>query len=51
MPAALVAVTTLGEPIGSAILAFFILSETPTFATMIGGVFILSGIYLSSRPS
>jgi drug/metabolite transporter (DMT)-like permease len=51
MPAALVAVTTLGEPIGSAILAFFILSETPTFATMIGGVFILSGIYLASRPS
>ena len=51
MPAALVAVTTLGEPIGSAILAFFILGETPTFATMIGGVFILSGIYLASRPS
>jgi|JFJP01.1.fsa_nt_gi drug/metabolite transporter (DMT)-like permease len=52
LPAALVAVTTLGEPIGSAILAFFILSETPTFATMIGGVFILAGIYLaSSRTS
>ena len=46
MPATFVAVTTLGEPIGSAILAFFILSETPTFATMIGGVFILIG-YLS----
>jgi drug/metabolite transporter (DMT)-like permease len=51
MPAALVAVTTLGEPIGSAILAFFILNETPTFATLIGGVFILSGIYLASRTS
>jgi drug/metabolite transporter (DMT)-like permease len=51
LPAALVAVTTLGEPIGSAILAFFILSETPSFAVMIGGVFILSGIYLASRPS
>jgi drug/metabolite transporter (DMT)-like permease len=51
MPAALVAVVTLGEPIGSAILAFFILSETPTLAIMIGGVFILSGIYLASRQS
>jgi len=51
MPAALVAVTTLGEPIGSAILAFFILSETPTFATMIGGIFILAGIYLASRQT
>ena len=51
LPAALVAVTTLGEPIGSAILAFFILSETPSLATMVGGVFILSGIYLASRTS
>lgn len=48
LPAALVAVTTLGEPIGSAILAFFILSETPAFATLLGGVFILAGIYLAS---
>ena len=48
LPAALVAVTTLGEPIGSAILAFFILKETPGVATIIGGVFILAGIYLAS---
>ena len=51
MPATFVAVTTLGEPIGSAILAFFILNETPTFAVLIGGVFILTGIYLASRTS
>ena len=49
LPAALVAVTTLGEPIGSAILAFFILNETPSMATLAGGVFILTGIYLASR--
>ncbi len=49
MPATFVAVTTLGEPIGSAILAFFILNETPTLAVVIGGVFILTGIYLASR--
>lgn len=49
MPAAFVAVTTLGEPIGSAILAYFILSETPTLATIFGGTLILVGIYLASR--
>ena len=49
LPAALVAVTTLGEPIGSAILAFFILNEMPSMATLAGGVFILTGIYLASR--
>ncbi|MBC7875904.1 MAG: DMT family transporter [Anaerolineales bacterium] len=49
LPAALVAITTLGEPIGSATLAFFILNETPSFATLIGGIFILAGIYLVSR--
>lgn len=49
LPAALVAVTTLGEPIGSAILAFFLLNETPAITTIIGGIFILMGIYLASR--
>jgi drug/metabolite transporter (DMT)-like permease len=47
-PASFVAVTTLGEPIGSAILAFFILKEAPTLAVGVGGVFILAGIYLAS---
>ena len=51
LPAALVAVMTLGEPIGSAILAFFILNETPTLATLIGGALILAGIYLASRQT
>ena len=49
MPAALVSITTLGEPIGSAILAYFILSETPTLLTILGGVLILAGIYLASK--
>ena len=51
MPATFVAVTTLGEPIGSATLAFFILKETPTLAVVVGGVFILTGIYLASQSS
>jgi drug/metabolite transporter (DMT)-like permease len=49
LPATLVAVTTLGEPIGSAILALLILNETPGIGTIIGGVFILAGIYLAAR--
>lgn len=49
LPAALVSITTLGEPIGSAILAYFILSETPSLLTIIGGVLILVGIYISSQ--
>lgn len=51
IPAALVAVTTLGEPIGSAVLAFFILNESPAISTIIGGIFILAGIYLASRQN
>ncbi len=50
LPAAIVAVATLGEPIGSATLAYFILHETPTPAVVAGGVLILAGIYLAVRP-
>lgn len=51
LPAAFVAVTTLGEPIGSAILAYFVLNETPTMAVIIGGALILLGIYFAARSS
>ena len=49
LPAALVSITTLGEPIGSAILAYIILQESPTLLTVTGGLLILTGIYLASR--
>lgn len=49
LPASFVAVTTLGEPIGSAILAFFLLQETPTVIVISGGILILIGIYLASK--
>jgi drug/metabolite transporter (DMT)-like permease len=51
LPASFVAVTTLGEPVGSAILAFFILQETPTWFTLFGGALILTGIYIVSRQN
>jgi drug/metabolite transporter (DMT)-like permease len=49
LPATFVGVGTLGEPVGSAILACFILHEVPTLTKIGGGVLILAGIYLSSR--
>jgi len=49
LPVALVAVTTLGEPIGSSILAFVILKEIPSTLQIVGGVLILTGIYVTSQ--
>lgn len=50
-----VSMSTLGEPIGASILAFFILHERLSVTEMIGGVIILCGIYLflrvQSRPT
>ena len=49
LPVTLVAITTLGDPIGSAVLAYFILREVPASLTIFGGLVILAGIYISSR--
>ena len=49
VPATLVAITTMGEPVGSAVLAYFILQEIPAALTLLGGLLILGGIYISSR--
>jgi drug/metabolite transporter (DMT)-like permease len=49
LPTTLVAITTLGEPVGAAVLAYFILQEIPASLTLLGGVLILAGIYVSSR--
>jgi drug/metabolite transporter (DMT)-like permease len=49
LPATLVAVVTLVEPIASAILAYFILREAPTRGVLLGGSLILIGIFLASR--
>ncbi len=50
LSAAYVSVTLLGEPIGSTILAYFFLGENPGVLEIIGGVLILAGIYVASRP-
>ncbi len=46
VPAHKVATTILGEPIGATILAIFFLNQIPGWWTAIGGVLILSGIYV-----
>lgn len=49
LSAAYVSITLLGEPIGSTILAYLILQEVPTPFKLIGGGFILVGIFIASR--
>jgi drug/metabolite transporter (DMT)-like permease len=49
LSAAFVSITLLGEPIGSTILAYFILHEKPSLIKLIGGWLILMGIYIASR--
>lgn len=49
LSAAFVSITLLGEPIGSAVLAHFLLDETPTWLKIFGAILILAGIYVASR--
>lgn len=48
LSAAYVSIALLGEPIGSAILAYLILDETPTLEKIIGAILILIGIFIAS---
>ncbi|MCS7178459.1 MAG: DMT family transporter [Anaerolineae bacterium] len=50
LPATYVTLAILGEPVGSSILAWIILGETPGVATLIGGVLVLTGIAIATRP-
>ena len=43
----LVAVFLLGEPIGSTLLAFIMFDEGLTWEKFIGGIFVLSAIYIA----
>jgi drug/metabolite transporter (DMT)-like permease len=46
--AGFVAVTLLGEPIGATIMAYIIFDEGLTWAKFIGGLFLLSAIYIAA---
>ncbi len=49
IPVSLVSLTLLGEPVGSTILAYFILQQQPGWAKIGGAVLILAGIWLAAR--
>ena len=49
LSAAYVSITLLGEPVGSSLLAYLLLQETPTLLKVLGGVLILADIYIASR--
>ena len=51
VPAPVVSVSLLGEPVGASILAFFLLNEVPSGQVLVGGVVTLTGILLSSYRS
>ncbi len=49
LPASMVAITILGEPIGATIIAYFILGEGLTFWKIMGGILIFVGILIALR--
>ena len=49
LSAAFVSISLLGEPIGSTLLAYIFLNETPSLFKVFGAILILAGIYTASR--
>jgi drug/metabolite transporter (DMT)-like permease len=49
LPAGLVSISLLGEPVGSTVLAYFFLNEMPPPIKLAGAACILAGIYLAAR--
>ena len=49
LSATFVSIVILAEPIASGILAYLVLDEKVTLTTMLGGVLVLTGIYIASR--
>jgi drug/metabolite transporter (DMT)-like permease len=49
LSATYVTIATLGEPIGSTLLAWWLLGERPSFWALVGGALTLAGIAVASR--
>jgi drug/metabolite transporter (DMT)-like permease len=49
VPATVVAIAVLGEPVGAAVWAYLFLREAPSASELAGGALILSGIFLAMR--
>jgi drug/metabolite transporter (DMT)-like permease len=50
-PASMVAISILGEPIGSTIWAYFILGEGLSMWKVLGGVLIFAGILIALKKT
>ena len=46
LPAYIVSISLLAEPIGSGLLAWLFFQEVPSFGVMLGGLIVISGLYL-----
>lgn len=51
LDSSVVSVSLLGEPIGATLLAIIILTEYPSVYTILGGLIVLAGIYLTASES
>ncbi|MFC2004940.1 DMT family transporter [Chloroflexota bacterium] len=51
IPATLVTIAVLGEPVGATTLAYLILNETPSLSEISGGILILAGIFIAFRKN
>lgn len=51
VPASVVSVSVLGEPLVMTVLAWQVLGETPTATAVVGGAVLLAGLYLSLRSA
>ncbi|HHN93971.1 MAG TPA: EamA family transporter, partial [Anaerolineae bacterium] len=49
LSATYVTVATLGEPVGSTLLAWWLLGERPSIWAVVGGALILAGVVLASH--
>ena len=49
--APVVSVSLVGEPIGSSLLAWILLAETPSLVVAVGGLLALAGIFLTAYSS
>jgi drug/metabolite transporter (DMT)-like permease len=50
LPAGTVSLMLLFEPVGSTILAIFLLKEIPSTAEIVGGILILIGLVIAIKP-
>lgn len=51
VPASVVAVSFLGEPVGTTMLAWWVLAEAPATFAVLGGALVLVGLYVAFKAS